>query len=71
MTKKNSIDLLTPREVECGQWLILGKTAEETGRILGLSRRTVEDYLASMKLKLGCNNNVRLAVELLSQGLPE
>ncbi len=65
----SDIDLLTPRERECGIWLILGKTAEETAAILGLSRRTVEDHLASMKVKLGCNNKVQLAVLLLSRGL--
>lgn len=63
------MDGLTPREVECGKWLILGKTAEETATILGLSRRTVEDYLASMKVKLGCNNKVQLAVELILRGI--
>jgi len=66
---KNTIDSLTSREVECGKWLILGKTAEETAAILGLSKRTVEDHLASMKVKLGCNNNVRLAVKLVSYGV--
>ena len=69
MTKNNNSDSLTPREMECGKWLVLGKTAEETATILGLSRRTVEDYLASMKTKLGCNNKVRLAVELISRGV--
>ena len=65
----NNIDLLTPREIECGKWLILGKTADETATILGLSRRTVEDHLASMKTKLGCNNKVRLAIKLFEQGV--
>lgn len=63
------MDGLSPREVECGKWLILGKTAEETATILGLSRRTVEDHLASMKVKLGCNNKVQLAVELILRGI--
>lgn len=63
------VEELSPREVECGKWLILGKTAEETATILGLSKRTVEDHLASMKLKLGCNNKVQLAVELILRGI--
>ncbi len=65
---KKKFDLITPREMECGRWLILGKTAGETATILGLSRRTVEDHLASMKIKLDCSNKVRLAVTLLSFG---
>lgn len=60
---------LSPREVECGKWLIFGKTAEETATILGLSRRTVEDHLASMKVKFGCSNKVQLAVELIRRGM--
>lgn len=60
------IDLLTPRELECGKWLVLGKTAEETAAILGLSRRTIEDYLASMKVKLRCSNKVQLAIKLFT-----
>ena len=58
------IDLLTPREIECGKWLLIGKTAEETATILGLSKRTVEAHLASMKIKLSCSNKVLLAVKL-------
>ena len=65
--KADGIEQLTARETECGQWLLLGKTAEETAAILGLSRRTIEDYLASMKKKLGCNNKVQLAIELTSR----
>ncbi len=60
-------DLLTPREMECGSWLLCGKTAKETASILGLSRRTIEDHLSSMKKKLGCNNKVQLAVVLLER----
>ena len=69
MINTTTIYLLTPREKECATWLILGKTAEETAAILGLSRRTVEDHLAAMKAKLGCSNKVQLAVLLLSHGL--
>ena len=34
--KADGIEQLTARETECGQWLLLGKTAEETAAILGL-----------------------------------
>lgn len=43
---------LTKREMECLQWYGNGKTAEEIGIILGLSRRTVEAYLTQAKNKV-------------------
>ena len=40
------------REVECLTHTSRGKSAREIGNILGLSRRTVEQYITSIKLKL-------------------
>ncbi|WP_058522746.1 helix-turn-helix domain-containing protein [Legionella birminghamensis] len=40
------------REFECLTLLTKGKSAPEMGKILGLSHRTIEQYLASCKLKL-------------------
>ena len=45
---------LSPREVSCLQHYLNGKTAADTGKILFLSRRTVEGYLENVKIKLGC-----------------
>lgn len=38
---------LSPRELECLEWASQGKSAWETGRILGISRHTVASYLDS------------------------
>lgn len=44
---------LTKREQDCLSHLLQGKTAKETAQILGLSHRTVEEYLNNIKRKCG------------------
>lgn len=51
---------LTPREVECLEWLKKGKTAVEIALILGASKRTIEAHLRSLKEKLHCYNSFQL-----------
>lgn len=43
---------LSPREIECLQWLALGKTLWDIGEILGISRRTVVFHVENAKAKL-------------------
>lgn len=45
---------LTLREIECICWLSAGKSAEEIGKLLSLSNRTIEKHLNSVKQKLNC-----------------
>lgn len=45
---------LTKRELECVFYWIRGYTVKEMGKTLGLSPRTVEAYINSIKLKWGC-----------------
>lgn len=52
--KVNNV-VLSAREIECIRWLAHGKSAEEIGIILSLSRRTIEKHLLSVKQKLGCH----------------
>ena len=47
---------LTKREVECLSYVLRGKTALHIARVLDISTKTVESYVASAKLKLGCKN---------------
>jgi DNA-binding CsgD family transcriptional regulator len=56
--------LLSPRELECLEWAAQGKSAWETGRILGISRHTVASYLDSAKEKLGVRTIVQAATRL-------
>jgi DNA-binding CsgD family transcriptional regulator len=60
---------LSPRELECLEWAAQGKTAWETGRILGISRHTTATYLENAKAKLGVRTIVQ-AVVLLKASKP-
>jgi DNA-binding CsgD family transcriptional regulator len=51
---------LTKREMECFYWYFMGKTADEIGLILKLSKRTVETYLLNAKIKTNCYNKRQL-----------
>jgi DNA-binding CsgD family transcriptional regulator len=50
---RQQIKSLTKREKECLQWILQGKTADDTAKILGISRRTVELHRNSCKARLG------------------
>ncbi len=56
---------LTSREVECVVGLSLGKTTPEIAQDLGLSFRTVEKYMDSVKSKLGCDKKCEIIRTLL------
>lgn len=51
---------LTARELQCIDYLSLGKTAEEIAIILNISKRTVESHVQNIKQKLNCYNQFRL-----------
>lgn len=55
---------LTKREQECAHLLLLGNTAQEIALLLGLSRRTVEDYINLLKKKLNVRNKTELVLKL-------
>lgn len=56
--------LLSPREFECLEWAAQGKSAWETGCILGISRNTVAYYLENAKQKLGVRTVVQAVTRL-------
>jgi DNA-binding CsgD family transcriptional regulator len=60
---------LTKREMQCLKWYNDGKTAEEIGIICGISKRTVESYLVSIKNKLQRFNKRQLISNLIGVGL--
>lgn len=47
---------LTDREIQCCEFYLQGRTAHKIGDILGISRRTVEGHLESLKHKLSCSS---------------
>jgi DNA-binding CsgD family transcriptional regulator len=50
---------LTARESECLAWAAHGKTDQETGRILGISARTVRFHIDNAKKKLGVATRIQ------------
>ncbi len=60
---------LTDREREVLQWVADGKTAWETGEILGVSSKTVEHHLSTSRHKLRALNSVQAVANALRQGL--
>ena len=42
---------LTDRELECLFWIAEGKTSDEIGVILGISRNTINNYITSVMRK--------------------
>jgi DNA-binding CsgD family transcriptional regulator len=60
---------LTLREKECLMWVSLGKTARESGLILGTSRRTVEFHLNNAVRKLAAANKIHAAALAIRMGI--
>lgn len=52
---------LTRRELTCISWLIKGKSANEIGLLLNISKRTVETYIENIKRKFKCHKITELA----------
>jgi len=60
---------LSPREIEVLTWAAVGKSADETGVILGLSARTVEAYLVSARYKLASITKAQAVAKALCLGI--
>ena len=61
--------VLTPRELDALRWAAIGKTAEETGDIFGVSTRTVVAHLSSAMRKLGVYSKISAVVTAVQLGL--
>jgi Response regulator len=60
---------LTPRERQTLCLVIKGKTTAAVAALLGISPRTAELYLASVKRKLGCRTKSEMVHYLLKSGM--
>lgn len=60
---------LTMREIECLRWASLGKTSWETGQILNIQKKTVDEYLESAALKMNCANRSHAVAQAVRYGV--
>lgn len=61
--------LLAPRQVECLRWVQAGKSSGDIGAILGISPRTVDDYIAEACARLGVRTRVQAISRAIALGL--
>lgn len=59
--------LLSKRELQCVQLLVLGYTAGDIAHALSLSIRTIESYLESIRNKLQCSKKSEIISKVLRQ----
>jgi LuxR family transcriptional activator of conjugal transfer of Ti plasmids len=60
---------LSPREVECLQWVARGKTRWQIARIVGISERTVGFHLDNAKRKLAVGATAQAVAKSVGLGL--
>lgn len=60
---------LTARELECMQWVAVGKTDSEIAQILGISSSTTHFHVESAKKKLGLSSRTEAVARLTLYGL--
>jgi DNA-binding CsgD family transcriptional regulator len=60
---------MSPRELECAQWVAIGKTDWEIGELLGISKATAHYHIESAKRKLGVNSRTQMIALLALRGI--
>ncbi len=60
---------LSNRERQCIRWISAGKTDWETSRILGLSQKTVQNYVYSARRKLNAVSRAQAVKQALNLGI--
>lgn len=60
---------LTKRETEVLKYVVLGYTAKRIGQTLGISFRTVEAYIETLKMKLMCASKSDITEIVIKSGL--
>lgn len=63
--KKN---ILTQREQEVFELLVLNKSTKEIAQFLGISEKTVRNHISNAMQKLGVKGRAQAVVELLKLG---
>lgn len=60
---------LSPRMIACLQWASEGKSSVDIGQLLDISARTVDDYLAESRRRLGVRTRVQAVLRAMMLGL--
>jgi LuxR family quorum sensing-dependent transcriptional regulator len=63
--------VLTPKQVECIKWASIGKTAIDTGDIMGVTPHSVERRLKEACERLNVNNKTALVAKAIREGFIE
>ena len=61
-------NILTKREKDVFELLILNKTTKEIAEDLGISEKTVRNHISNAMQKLGCKGRAGAVIELLKLG---
>lgn len=62
---------LTPKQVECIKWASIGKTAIDTGMIMGVTSHSVERRLKEACDRLSVPNKTALVAKALRESIIE
>lgn len=60
--------ILTAREQEVFNLLVLNKSTKEMAEILGISEKTVRNHISNTMQKLGVKSRAQAVIELLKLG---
>ena len=61
-------NVLTKREKDVFELLVLNKTTKEIAEDLGISEKTVRNHISNAMQKLGCKGRAGAVIELLKLG---
>ncbi len=61
-------NILTKREKDVFELLVLNKTTKEIADDLGISEKTVRNHISNAMQKLGCKGRAGAVIELLKLG---
>lgn len=67
--KRSRKDALSPRELECLDWIAAGKTAWETAKIVGIAESTVSFHIRNTIHKLNAANRTHAVAIAMSKSL--
>ncbi len=65
----NAATKLTPRQLECLAMAARGETSAEIALALGVSRRTIDHYIANTCVRLGVRNRIQAVAKAIADGL--